>query len=52
MPQIFTRTLQTKSFNGTISVNTGLFINGKWVDAVDGGTIEYVTIPTTRRLCL
>lgn len=40
MPQVFTRELKRKTFSGNISVNTGLFIDGKWVDAVDGGTIE------------
>lgn len=40
MPQVFTREFETKTFNGEISVNTGLFIDGKYVDAAEGGTIE------------
>ncbi|KAF9258976.1 aldehyde dehydrogenase [Marasmius fiardii PR-910] len=34
--------LNTPSYKGTVSVNTGLFIDGKWVDPVEGGTIDVV----------
>ena len=40
MPQEFTTTLDTPVFKGKLSVNTGLFINGKFVDPVEGGTWE------------
>jgi aldehyde dehydrogenase (NAD+) len=40
---LFKTELKTPTFNGTVSVNTGLFINGEWVDPVEGGTVEYVS---------
>ena len=42
MSNAFTHTFATDAFKGKVSVNTGLFINGKFVDASDGETIEYV----------
>ncbi|KAK1229781.1 hypothetical protein PQX77_001691 [Marasmius sp. AFHP31] len=41
-PKEFKLQLDTQAYKGTVSVNTGLFIGGKWVDPVEGGTIEYV----------
>ncbi|KAL0566858.1 hypothetical protein V5O48_015141 [Marasmius crinis-equi] len=41
----FSLKLDTAAYKVTVSVNTGLFIGGKWVDPVEGGTIEYVVYP-------
>ena len=43
MPGTFTHQFATDLYKGSVTVNTGLFINGKFVDSVDGETIEYVT---------
>lgn len=40
MPSSWTHQFNTELFKGSASVNTGLFINGKFVDPVDGETIE------------
>ena len=45
MPSVFTYQFDNAFFKGTTTVNTGLFINGKFVDSVDGATIEYVASP-------
>lgn len=42
MPQTFTYQFDTALYKGSVSVNTGLYINGQWVDPVEKGTIEYV----------
>ena len=42
MVQTFTYQLDTPAYSGSISVNTGLYINGRYVDPVDLDTIEYV----------
>ena len=42
MPSIYTQAFSSPVYNGKISVNTGLFINGQWVDPIEKGTIEYV----------
>ena len=44
MPQTFTHQFDTPLYKGTATVNTGLFINGEFVDPVEGGTIEYVAV--------
>ncbi|KAE9403861.1 aldehyde dehydrogenase [Gymnopus androsaceus JB14] len=49
MTGIFTTELDTSVYKGTVSCNTGLFINGKWVEAVEGGTIDVVN-PATGKL--
>lgn len=49
MPGTFTQTFDTPSFKGTATINTGLFINGKWVDPVENGTIDVVN-PATGKL--
>ena len=41
MPAVFTHQFNTPTYKGTAKVNTGLFINGKFVDSVDGATFEY-----------
>ncbi|KAF9261848.1 aldehyde dehydrogenase [Marasmius fiardii PR-910] len=38
--------LDTPTFKGTLSINTGLFIDGKWVDPVEGGKIDVVNPAT------
>lgn len=40
MSEIFSRKFDTALYKGEVSVNTGLFINGEFVDAVDKETIE------------
>ena len=40
MPQVYTRQFDTPLYKGTATVNTGLFINNEYVDAVDGSPIE------------
>jgi aldehyde dehydrogenase (NAD+) len=42
MPAVFTYQFDSSLFKGTVNVNTGLFINGQFVDSVDGATFEYV----------
>jgi len=42
MPSTFTHTFDTPSFKGTATVNTGLFINGQWVDPLEEATIDVV----------
>ena len=44
MPSTFNHTFDTALYKGSVSINTGLFINGKFVDPVDNETIEYVPI--------
>jgi aldehyde dehydrogenase (NAD+) len=36
----FTHQFDTKPFKGTSTFETGLFIDGKFVDGSEGGTIE------------
>ena len=40
MPQVFTHEFNTPVYKGKTSFNTGLYINGKSVDSVDGETYE------------
>jgi aldehyde dehydrogenase (NAD+) len=40
MPSTFIKTFDTPTFKGTISVPLGLYINGEFVDPVEGGTLE------------
>lgn len=40
MPSVWTTTLDTPKYKGTLKVNTGLYIGGQWVDSVKGTTIE------------
>jgi hypothetical protein len=44
MPTSFSYEFDTPVFKGKTSFETGLFIDGKFVDGVEGGTIEYVPI--------
>lgn len=40
----FTYQFDTATYKGSTTINTGLFINGKWVEG-SGGTIECVHLP-------
>lgn len=46
MTGVFTHSFDNESFKGQVTINTGLFIDGKWVEGFGGNTIEYVT-PTS-----
>lgn len=39
-------TLDTPTFKGTVGTNTGLFIDGKWVEPAEGGKIDVVNPAT------
>ena len=54
MPGVFTHSFDNDCFKGQVAINTGLFINGKWVDGSEGSTIEYIaslSIPTFISSC-
>jgi len=40
MSRLFELHLDKSLFKGTISINTGLYVNGEFINATDGGTIE------------
>ena len=42
MPTVFTREFNTPVYKGKVSFNTGLFIDGKFVDGSDKTTIKCV----------
>lgn len=42
MPGTFTHQFDTALYKGSVTVNTGLFIGGQFVDPIDKETIEYV----------
>ena len=46
MPTVYTHNFDTPLFKGTGKVNTGLFINGEFVDSLSKETIEYVSTVT------
>ncbi|THU91051.1 aldehyde dehydrogenase [Dendrothele bispora CBS 962.96] len=46
MTDIFKLSLDTDSYKGTVSINTGLFINGKFVKPVEGGTLDVINPAT------
>ncbi|KAF8995920.1 aldehyde dehydrogenase [Cyathus striatus] len=48
MPGTYTQTLKTESYNGTVSINTGLFIAGQWVDPVEPDTLDIINPATGR----
>jgi hypothetical protein len=50
MSSTFTYHFDTPTYKGISTVPTNLFINGKFVEPVEKGTIEYVLITTV--LCL
>ncbi|KAI6100131.1 aldehyde dehydrogenase [Pisolithus sp. B1] len=49
MPIVFTHEFNTPVYKGKVSFNTGLFINGQFVDGSDGTTIDVVN-PTNGRV--
>lgn len=49
MPDTFTQIFDTPAFKGSATINTGLFINGQWVDPVDKGTINVIN-PSTGKV--
>jgi len=42
MTDVFKLELDKELYKGTVSLNTGLFINGQFVKPAEGGTIKYV----------
>jgi aldehyde dehydrogenase (NAD+) len=44
MPFTFTHEFNAPAFKGKVSFNTGLFINGQFLDGSDNTTIEYVLL--------
>ncbi|KIJ92760.1 hypothetical protein K443DRAFT_685075 [Laccaria amethystina LaAM-08-1] len=46
MTGTFSYTFDTAAYKGTAIINTGLFIDGKWVEPVEGGTIDVVNPAT------
>ncbi|PVF99104.1 aldehyde dehydrogenase [Serendipita vermifera] len=49
MPTSFSYQFDTKVYKGSTSFETGLFIDGKFVDGAEGGTIDVVN-PTTGKV--
>ncbi|KAF9779771.1 NAD-dependent aldehyde dehydrogenase [Thelephora terrestris] len=49
MPGVFTHQFANESFNGQVNINTGLFIDGQWVDGSGGSTIDVLN-PTNGEL--
>ncbi|KIP06630.1 hypothetical protein PHLGIDRAFT_128196 [Phlebiopsis gigantea 11061_1 CR5-6] len=42
MAKTFTHHFNTALFNGTVAVNTGLFINGQWLNSLNGDVIVVI----------
>jgi len=42
MPSTYTHKFDTPVYKGDVTIHTGLFIEGKWVDPVEEGSIELV----------
>jgi hypothetical protein len=40
MPSTFTHQFDTATYKGAITINTGLYIDGKFVDPVEPATVE------------
>ncbi|KAF6744112.1 aldehyde dehydrogenase [Ephemerocybe angulata] len=40
MPDTFTYNFDTAAYKGAVTINTGLFIGGEWVDPIEGELIE------------
>lgn len=49
MPTSFAYDFDTPDFKGSVSFDTGLFINGKFVDGSEGGTIECVFLRISKQ---
>ncbi|KAF7335648.1 Aldehyde dehydrogenase 5 [Mycena venus] len=50
MPENTTIDIDTATFKGSISANTGLFIDGKWVDPVIPETIDVINPATGKKI--
>lgn len=50
MPATYSHHFKNDFFTGQVSINTGLFIDGKWVDGSSGTFIEYATPVTNLRV--
>ncbi|KAI6040403.1 aldehyde dehydrogenase [Pisolithus marmoratus] len=50
MPTTFTHEFNTPVYKGNVSFNTGPFINGQFVDGLDGTTIDVVNPGTSGRI--
>ncbi|KAI6095802.1 hypothetical protein F5141DRAFT_628181 [Pisolithus sp. B1] len=48
MPTVFTHEFNTPVYKGKVSFDTGLFIDGQFVDGSDGTTIDIVNPGTSR----
>jgi aldehyde dehydrogenase (NAD+) len=46
MPGTYTHKFDTASYKGESTIHTGLFIGGKWVDPIEGGSIDVVNPAT------
>ncbi|KAF8423744.1 aldehyde dehydrogenase domain-containing protein [Boletus edulis BED1] len=49
MPSVFTHEFNTPAYKGKVSFDTGIFINGKFVDGSDRTTIDVIN-PTTGKV--
>ncbi|KAF9232075.1 aldehyde dehydrogenase domain-containing protein [Melanogaster broomeanus] len=49
MPSVFTHEFNTPAYKGKVSFDTGLFINGQFVDGSDGTTIDVIN-PTNGKV--
>jgi len=45
MPAVFSPQFDNDFFKGQVTINTGLFIGGKWVEGSAGTFIEYASLP-------
>jgi len=50
MPGTYTHKFDTPLHKGSVTINTGLFINGKWVDPVEKGDLIDVVDPSTGKV--
>lgn len=52
MPGTFSHTFETPAYKGKTTLNTGLFIGGKFVDAIEGGTHDVINPSSSLSLAL
>jgi len=45
MPAVYSPQFSNDYFKGQVDINTGIFIDGKWVEGSSGTFIEYVAPP-------
>jgi len=50
MPSTYTHKFDTTAYKGSVTINTGLYIDGKWVDPAEGGEKIEVVDPSTGKL--